>query len=177
MRYSIADIEDQIIATIKADTTNFSGVMVDTFAGQINSRMFFDPEYMQGFVQLLPFCLVSYQGRVGAKSDRDSAGKVYVHTLTFRIYTGAQSLRASKESARASYAMMAALFDDLHAKVPAVSTRQLPGYDELSGTDITTTEFTTLSPLFETGGTDETIVVNLPGIVVYQSDYSIKLLA
>jgi hypothetical protein len=177
MRYSIADIEDQIIATIKADTTNFSGVMVDTFAGQINSRMFFDPEYMQGFVQLLPFCLVSYQGRVGAKADRDSSGKTYVHTLTFRIYTGAQSLRASKESARASYTMLAALFDDLHAKVPAVSTRQLQGYDELSGTDISTSEFTVLSPLYETGGQDENIVVNLPGIVCYATDFQIRLVA
>jgi hypothetical protein len=177
MRYSVADIEDQIIATIKADTTNFSGVMVDTFAGQINSRMFFDPEYMQGFVQLLPFCLVSYQGRVGEKSGMDSAGKYYTHTLTFRIYTGAQSLRASKESARASYTMLAALFDDLHGKVPAVSTRQLPGYDELSGTDITTTEFNVLSPLLETGGQDENIVVNLPGIVCYATDFKIRLSA
>jgi len=178
MRYKVSDIEDQIIATLRADTTNFSDVMVDTFAGQVSSQMFMNPEYMQGFIKLLPFCLVSYQGRVGTKSDRDSSGLLYVHTLTYRLYTGAQSLRSSQESVRSSYAMMAACFDDLHGKIPLMASGQaMPGLTALSGTPISVTEFTPLSPLMETGGKDEGIIVNLPGIVVYASDFSIRLVA
>lgn len=177
MRYSVAEIEDQIIATLQADTANFSDVMVHTFAGQVNSQMFFNPEYMQGFVAILPFCLVSYQGRIGSKSDRDSSGKTYIHTLTFRIFTGAKALRKTQEAVRSAYDMLAAIFDDLHAKIPKMSSQALPAYTPLSGTAITTSEFTPLGPLYEAGGTDETIIVNLPGIVVYKSDFSIRLLA
>ncbi len=178
MRYKVQDIEDQIVATLRADTTNFANVTVDTFAGQVSPQMFFNPEYMQGFIRSLPFCLVSYQGRTGTKPDRDSSGKTYIHTLKFRLYTGAQSSRASQESQRASYDMLAAIFDDLHGKVPANSgTQKLPGYTPLSGIAITTSEFTPMGPLYESGGEDETIIVNLPGIVVFQSDYSIRVLA
>jgi len=59
MRYKIAEIEDQIIATLQNDSDVFSETLVDTFAGQISPQIFLNPEYMQGFVKLLPFCLVS----------------------------------------------------------------------------------------------------------------------
>lgn len=178
MRYKISEIEDQIIATLRADTTNFTGVMTDTFAGQVSAQMFMNPEYMEGFVKLLPFCLVSYQGRTANKAiDRDSSGKTYIHTLTFRLFVGAKSLRSTQESARAAYTLLAAVFDDLHAKVPYCSPQQLAGYTALSGTVVSSSEFNPLSAIFEAGGTDEALVVNLPGIVVYRTDYSIKLLA
>lgn len=177
MRYSVAEIEDQILATLQADTANLSGVNIDTFAGQVNAQMFFNPEYMQGFIRLLPFCFVSYQGRVGQRSDRDSSGRIYIHTLTFRIYTGAKSLRATKDSARNCYDMLAAIFDDLHGKVPASTTQCLPQLTPLNGTASSVPEFNALSPLLETGGTDESLVVSLPGIVVYSSDFSVKLVA
>ena len=177
MRYSVSEIRDQIIATLVADTTNFSTVRVDTYAGQVNAQRFSNPEYMQGFVQLLPFCYVSYQGRVGEKANRDSSGKTYIHTLTFRIFTGAKSERNTKEASNNCYDMLAACFDDLHGKVPYMTSQLLPGYTPMSGTAISTSEFNPLSPLYETGGQDEQLVVSLPGIVVYQSDFSIRLLA
>jgi hypothetical protein len=179
MRYQVKDIEDQIIATLRADTANFAGVnMIDTYAGQISPRMFMDPEYMQGFQRILPFVLVSYQGRTANKDlDRDSSGKTYIHHLTFRIFSGAQSARSTQEAVRNCYDMQAAIYDDLHAKIPKCTPQQLPGYTALSGADITTTGFNPLSALFESGGKDESIVVNLPGIVVYASDFDIKLLA
>jgi phage gp37-like protein len=177
MRYKVSEIEDQIIATLEADTTNFSSVAVDTYAGQVSPEMFFDPEYMQGFVRLLPFCYVSYQGRVGEKANRDSSGKTYIHTLTFRIFTGAKSLRKTEEAVRSAYDMLAACFDDLHGKVPYMTSQLLPGYTAMSGTAISTSEFNPLSPLYETGGQDEILIVNLPGIVIFQSDYAIRLLA
>lgn len=178
MRYSVADIEDQIIATLKADTTNFGhDVLCDTFAGQVNPQMFFNPEYMQGFVKLLPFALVSYQGRTSGKTDRDSSGKTYIHTLKFTIYVGAQSRRATQESSRSCYTMNAAVYDDLHGKVPACTPQQLPGYTAMSGKPITTSGFNPQGPLAQAGGQDERLIVNLPGIVVYGSDFQIRLVA
>ena len=177
MRYKVSELEDQIIATLQADTANFSNTLVDSFAGQINSQMFFNPEMMQGFVQLLPFALVSYQGRIGAKSDRDSAGRLYIHTLTFRIYIGAESARATKEAARNCYDMLAACYDDLHGKVPLTSPQQMATMTALSGSALTSLEVNPQGPLLETGGTDEALVVNLPAIVVYRTDFSIRMLA
>jgi hypothetical protein len=151
--------------------------MVKPFAGQVSPQMFSNPEYMQGFVNLLPFCLIAYQGRVGEKANRDSSGKTYIHTLTFRIYNGAKSGRTTQEAVRGCYDMLAAVFDALHGKVPVTSPQQLPGYTALSGTALTSSEATILSPFYETGGKDENIVINLPGIVVYASDFSVRLLA
>jgi len=178
MRYKVAEIEDQIIATLKADTANFNASLVDTFAGQVNAQMFANPEYMQGFVKLLPFALVSYQGRTAQKSDRDSSGKIYIHTLAFRIFIGAQSARKAQEAARNCYDKLAGLYDDLHGKVPlTAATQQLPAYTPLSGIALTSSEVTILAPLFESGGQDESLVVNLPGIVVYRADFSIRMVA
>lgn len=177
MRYKVSEIEDQIIATLQADATNFADVFVNTYAGQVSAQMFQNAEYMQGFLRLLPFCLVAYQGRVGTKADRDSSAKTYIHTLTFRIFTGAKSARSTQDAARNCYDMLAAVFDNLHAKVPKMASPALPGYTEMSGTNVSSSEFNPLSALYETGGQDEVLVVNLPGIVVYRSDYSIKLLA
>lgn len=178
MRYKISEIEDQIIATLQADTTNFSTVNVNTYAGQVSPEMFFDPEYMQGFVQILPFTLVSYQGRTtDTAKDRDSSGKTRIHTLTFRIYTGAQPLRKTQEASRSAYDLLAATYDDLHGKVPVTNPQQLPGFTPLSGTALTSSGATVLGALFTTGGQDESIIVLLPSIVVYQSDYSLRMLA
>lgn len=177
MRYKVSEIEDQIIATLAADTTNFSGVMVNTYAGQVSAQMFMNPEYMQGFITLLPFALVSYQGRVGEKPDRDSALQLYKHVLTFRIFVGAQSRRKTQESARSCYDLLAACFDDLHGKVLVTNPQQMPALTPLSGTALTSTGANPQSPLYETGGADEQLVVNLPNIVVYRTDYSVRLIA
>lgn len=176
MRYKVDEIEDQILATLTADTTNFTSVNIQTFAGQINPQMFFNPEYMQGAVRLLPFALVSYQGRTNSKDKRDSSGKTRIHKLRFRIYLGAMSRRSSKESARSAYDLIAATYDDLQSKVPVTSPQQLPGFTALSGTALTAGAVV-LSPLTSVEGDDETLVVNLPTIVVYASDYTLEMVA
>lgn len=177
MRYKVSEIEDQIKATLQADTTNFSGVNVDTHAGQVNPQMFFNPEYMQGFVKMLPFSLISYQGRTSTKVDWDSSGKTRLHLLNFRIFTGAQSLRTVQEASRSAYDLLAATFDALHAKVPVTSPQQLTTYTALSGTALTSSGVTLQGPLYSTEGADEQLIINLPTIVVYQSDYFLKILA
>jgi phage gp37-like protein len=178
LRYSIANIEDQIIDTLKTDTTYLSGVnSIQTYAGEVNLRTFLDAEEMQGFIRLLPFILVSYQGRTSTKSDRDSRGKLYIHTLTFRLFIGAKSLRVTRDASRSAYDILAAVYDDLHGKVPKSTIQGIPNNTALSGTTITTSEFNPLSPLLEAGGTDERLVVITPEIVVYSTDYNLKLLA
>jgi hypothetical protein len=175
MRYKISEIEDQLIATLRADTTNLMGVNVDTFAGQVSSQMFYNPEYMQSFLKILPFCLVSYQGRVGNRVD--SAGKDYEHLLTFRFFVGSQSLRSTQEAVRGCYDILAALYDDVHAKIVLTSPQQLSTYTALSGTALSSSGVHPLSPFFEAGGQDERIVVNVPGIVVFSTDYTLRILA
>ena len=177
MRYSVAEIEDQILATLTADTVNFTGVNLKTFAGQINPQMFFNPEYMQGAVQLLPFTLISYQGRSSKKASFSADGKVRIHKLKFRIYNGAQSRRSSKEAARNAYDMIAACYDDLQAKAIVISSQNLPGFTPLSGTALTSSGANPQTPLYSADGDDEGLIVNLPTIVVYASDFWVELVA
>ena len=73
--------------------------------------------------------------------------------------------------------MMAALYDDIHGRVPACTPQQLSGYMALGGIPITIPEFNPLGPFYESGGQDESLVVNLPGIVVYKSDFSVRIVA
>jgi hypothetical protein len=73
--------------------------------------------------------------------------------------------------------MTAAAFDNLHAKVPVTSPQQLSGYTPLSGTALTSSGVQVLGPLYSNEGDDETLVINLPTIVVYQSAFFLKMLA
>ena len=73
--------------------------------------------------------------------------------------------------------MMAALYDDIHGKVIKSTPQYIPGATPLSGMAITIPEFNALSPFYESGGKDERLIINLPGIVVYASDFSVRVVA
>jgi hypothetical protein len=102
VRYKVSEIEDQILATLKADTTNLSGLKtLETYAGQVSPEMFFDPEYMQGFVALLPFMLVAYQGEparrsIGIQAERQEY--IYSNSRSTRDHShGERSRKPSGE--------------------------------------------------------------------------------
>ena len=150
----------------------------NTYAGDLSATNFMIPQFMEGLVRRLPFILVQYLGRTSGKMDSNSIKSIYEHTLTFQLYVGAKSLRSGKEAARGAYTMLANTYDRLHGRAPLMSTGQkLPSLALLEGVPITTSEFNPLSPLMETGGSDERLIVNLPEIKVYSTAYKIKLVA
>ncbi len=150
----------------------------NTHAGEISSTTFMIPELMEGFVRRIPLILVQYQGRTTGKGDSDSTASIYTHTLIFRLYAGAESLRSGQEAARGAYDLLEIVYDRLHGRIPLMASNQVnPNMPLLEGVPISTSEFNPLSPLMETGGADEKLVVNLPDIKVYQSDFKIKVIA
>lgn len=150
----------------------------NTYAGDLSASNFIIPQFMEGLVRRLPFILVQYLGRTSGKMDSNSIKSVYEHTLSFQLYVGAKSLRTGKEAARGAYVMLANTYDRLHGRAPVMASGQvLPSLTRLEGVPITTSEFNPLSPLMETGGSDERLIVNLPEIKVYSSSYKIKLVA
>jgi len=174
MRYNVENIEDQLLATLLAQSGLTSGVKLETHAGQVDRQMFFDPAYMQGLATMLPFIYLEYAGRYGKPEDHDDSHTDYIHTLRFRFYIGAQSLRSSKEAARSGYSMLRAVYDAIHGKLPYYSTAQVEA-ERLSGTRITTTGFYPCSPMFAGTGTDEALLVNTPTICIYMSEYQVRL--
>ncbi len=175
MRYNIEDIEDQLLATLAASSA-LSGVNRETHAGQIDQQMFLDPAYLGGLVTRLPFVYVQYLGRTTSERDMDTLTVDQEHTVRFRFYIGAQSLRARKESQRSAYAMLRAVFDAIHGKVPNPSPA-IAGVTTLSGTAITTTGFRPMSVFAPAGGIDEQLIALDKNICIYQTDYSVRLLA
>lgn len=175
MRYNIEDIEDQLLATMAANTT-LASVNRDTHAGQIDQQMFLDPSYVGGLIHLCPFVYVQYLGRETPKEEMDSTWSDQIHTVRFRFYVGAQSLRTRKESQRSAYALLRAVFDSIHGKVPNPSPA-IAGLTLLAGTAITTSGFSPQSPFGPAGGIDELLLLLEKNICVYQTDYSIRLLA
>lgn len=176
MNYDISDLENQIIATLQANT-DLSGVKVRTHAGEINAQAFdfMNKQMLEGFIHLLPFAYVQYAGRNAEKMSEDWSE--WNHILRFRIYIGAKSLRERVEAQHSAYDILAAVYDSLHGRFPLASAQSLaPEVLQLSGTQITTTDFNALSPLWETAGESERLIVNIPSIVVYYTDYSIRLL-
>ncbi len=175
MRYNIEDIEDQLIATLQADAALYPSCQVKTHAGDVNAQLFMNPALMEGFITQLPFVFIQYQGKELA--GKDAQAMLNIHTLRFRLYIGAQSLRAKQESQRSAYSMLRLVYDDLHGKWPKGTYDGSTLHTLLEGTSIATTGFTPQGPVMEAGGRDEMLIVNLPQIVVYQTDYTIKLLA
>lgn len=149
-----------------------------TYAGDLNATNFMIPQFMEGLVRRLPFIYVQYQGRVSGPKDANSIKSLYEHTLTFQLYVGAKSLRKGQEAARGAYTMLANVYDRLHGRMPLMASGQVnPGLARLEGIPITVSQFNPPTPLMETGGTDERLVINLPEIKVYSTSYKIRLIA
>ena len=172
MRYRLADIEDQIIATLKIYLPD---CQIATHVGTVSPRTFQDPALLEGFIHQLPFVFSQYQYR--ETFVRDAAATTYDIRLFFRFYVGAKSLRTQQEGQRAAYDMLGTLYDALHGKWPKGTYNLAPNLQKLEGTSITTAGFNPQGPMMLTGGRDEQLVVNLPTIVVYQTDYSLQVLA
>lgn len=173
MNYSLAAIEDQMLATLTLEFA--SSVKVATSAGEISARMFLDAEYMEGVVKLLPFCLLRYQGRQVKK--RDAVGLINEHELQWQIYVGAESLRNRKEPQRSAYGYLSNVYDALHGKWPLSSQALASSMRKLDGTTMADGQFKALSPLLEVEGPAERLVVDLPRIAVYSTFFKLTVLA
>jgi hypothetical protein len=174
MRYKIADIEDQIVATLVQDV-NLAGVTTKGHSGEVTPRTFADPSEMIEIIHLLPFVLIQYMGR--DVSESNDMRTEYAHRLRFRLYVGSKSLKLPYEQQRAAYEILSLIYDDLHGRWPLGSYAISPDLPLLSGETITVTEFRPLTGLVAGSGTDERLIVNLPDIKVFHTDYTITLLA
>ena len=175
MRYDLAEIENQIIYTLQSNSTlQTISPQIRTHAGDINPSVFYTQEGQEGFIKLLPFIYVQYQGRV--KRLADSTKKTVVYSLRFRIYTGAKNLRLKRDAQLSAYDMLSATYDALHGKIPKAVDNANWAVPLLSG-DTIQTPATFLSPLEAPEGENEKLLVNIPNIVVYQSDYSLQVIA
>jgi len=139
--------------------------------------MFLDPAYLQGMVVMLPFVFVEYAGRVTQGYDSDGMYMDNIHTLKFRFFVGASTLRTAKEGSRNAYAMLRSLYDAIHGKLPWTSGSTPTVATDLIGLKIDTTGFNACSPFMPAGGQDEQLVVNQPKICIYATEYSLRVLA
>ena len=174
MNYRIEEIEDQLIATLQADTS-LAGVNIDTHAGEVNAQTFLDPLNSE-IINLLPFIYVQYQGKTLLRSD--SARQINEFGLRFRFFCGDNALRSKKEGQRSVYGLLRQVYNDITGKVVLCTPQQLQGIGRpLVGTPMTEVDFVVTSPVLVAPGQDEKIMVNMPGIVVYSADYIIQVLA
>ena len=173
MRYSLALIEDQIISTLQANN-NLQGVNIRTHAGDLNPNTFFNEQALEGLTMLTPFIFVQYIGRRG--QIHDATWETRSHDVKFRFYVGAQTLRDKRETQLNCYDMLSNLYDSIHGKYPK-SLQVLANTLPLMDGDTIQTSFTALSPMKEVDGDNERLLVNLPSIAVYVTDYYLEILA
>lgn len=188
MHYNIDEIEDQLIATVKADPYIISlNALVDTNAGDISTLTFLNPAELEGLIPRTPFVLIQYQGVIDSR-QHSSSHDIYINTIAFRFYVGAQSMRRTKESQRSyAYPMLRGIYDAIHGKVPlmdaSVQSQQLSGIDNYLTASpdlpngIATVGFNPITGFQKRGGQDERLMVNMKRLVVYQTDYKIMMLA
>lgn len=174
MRYDLSALEEQIIKTMQ-NSTGLQDISprIQTHVGDINPIFFAKPENQEGFVNQLPFIYVQYQGRTKIMSD--STKQTYNWRLRFRIYTGASSLNEKRDAQLSAYQMLSLEYDAIHGKTPKCTANAGWAIPLLDG-DTIQTPFTALSPLEAPEGENERLLVNLPKIVVYQSDYTLSVL-
>lgn len=173
MRYDLREIEEQILSTLQ-NNPNMGGVNIRTHAGDLNPSAFYDEQTLEGLTNLLPFVFVQYSGRV--RNVKSSTWQQLSHVLRFSLYVGAESLSEKRMAQLNCYAMLASVFDSLNARYPKSSQPLAPDTPLLDG-DAIQTDFTALSPLREADGENERLLVNLPSIACYQTDYQIEVLS
>ena len=172
MRYSLGDIEKQIESTLK-DVPSNEGVLIAPHAGEINLSTFTDATKQEGFIHMLPLIMYQYQGK--RRFTTDSTKKLNVHELRYRFFVGAESLRLLDEAKRNAYDLLATVYDSIHGhwlNTDQPLDRNLPflAGDVMAGVNA-------ISPFMETEGEDERLMVNLPHIVVYYTDYIVRVIA
>ena len=193
MRYNVEDIENQILATLIGGGEEFivdisqvdlgvlgkegglTGVLIKTHYGEITDATFLRPSLDEGFLKMLPFIMLQYQGR--RVVIKDSPHFQYVHELRWRLFVGAKSLRLRREGQLTAYAILRSIYDLLHGKVCASNQKWADDFVRLDGDPIDGDDFNELTPLIEPEGQDEKVMVNLPGIVVSRTDYVMEVLA
>lgn len=172
MRFDRAKIEDQLIATLRENATlDAANVTVRTHVGDVNPAVFLDPSMktqLEGFVRQMPFIYVQYQGK--RKAAADSTKRTVYYNLRWRFYIGTTSLRDKRSAQLSAYDMLDALYDSIHGKIPNATDNASYVVSKLSG-DTILTPFTATKPFETPDGEDEKLLVNIPGIVVYQSDF------
>lgn len=187
MAYELEKIAKQLQATIQANTlVTTNKVYVDFHVGEITRQTFETPEMMEGLIHRAPFIFIQYQGKRG-NPERDATGSYYIHEIVWRFFAGAPTAeRATSTQVLNAFPMLRSIYSAIHGKVPlmdpAVQSQKLPGSPTLTAsTDlpdgIDTVGFNPTSPFLEIGGQDERLVANVRGIIVYQTDYSIKVAA
>ncbi len=174
MNYLIEELEDQIIATLEADT-NLATVNVRTYAGELSGLFFEDASRLQGLITQLPFIFIEYNGK--SVTTKSANFQTIIHKPVFRFYVGAQSLRMTQESARSCYSILRYLFDDINAKFfNYTGAAGLAASNKLGGTAMSLGGYQQQQPLKEVGDSERTLFI-LPRIAVYVTDYDCQLLA
>jgi hypothetical protein len=100
-----------------------------------------------------------------------------VHQLEFGLYVGTKSLKNKDEATEEAEVYLAKIFDLLHGRMYNSQQTFADNIPRLSGIQITTTGFNQIQPLFEAGGQDERLIMALPEITLYETRYTVKLLA
>lgn len=171
MRYNLREIEEQIISTLQANTA-LNGTNIRTHAGDLNPSTFYNEQSLEGLTMLLPFIFIQYTGRRPNVHSGDWV--TYSHIVKFRLYVGSQSLNDKRYAQLNCYDMLASVYDSLHGKFP-LSLQPLAEDTPVMDGDKIQTDFTALSPMRGMEGDNERLLVNLPSIAVYSTDYQIEI--
>lgn len=175
MQYVIKDLMQQLIDSLKIDSV-FTSVTVARHVGEVNPLLFTNPAYWEGLVQKIPFVLIRYKGRTA--TSRDSIGSIWFHELEFGTYVGTKSLRSKEDAVEEADVYLARIFDLWHGRMFYSQQTFASVIPILAGTtQITTTGFNQQRALMEAGGQDERLIMALPEITLYETRYTVKMLA
>ena len=175
MQYVIKELIAQMVYTLKADSA-FDGFTVRRHAGEVNILMFQSPEYWRAMISHVPFVFVKYQGKIG--TPMDALKGAWTHEVVFSAYVGTKSLslESGTESAESAETVLAKIFDLWHGRAFYSQQTWASNIPVLSGTQITTSGFKQLRVLQENGGQDERLMIMLPEITIYETQYNARFL-
>ncbi len=175
MDYSLENLEDQLIECLKADTDLYPTCTIRTYAGELSGLIFDDPTKMQGELIEPPFILIEYNKK--KTTTKSSTFSVLNHAITFRFYVGAQSLRATSESALSCYSILRSIFDDIHGKFfNYTGATGSASTNNIGGTAISLNSNQQQQPFKEVDGDNEGPLFVLPKLAVYVTHYDCQLL-
>lgn len=185
MRYDIVEINNQLIATIKASNaiSTIEGVDVQVQVGAITAQLFNQPELQQGFIRRLPAIYIEFRQWVVDYPESEGTFQDVFHKIYYRFYVSAKSERTKKEARDSAYDLLKGVFDAIHGRVCYSLQNYAAGIPVLTGNtaspviQITNTDFNQVQPFIEVEGNNGTLIINHPSIVVYSTDYYAKVLA
>jgi len=173
MRYEVEKLIDQLVEALSLEP-DFAGWTVRETAGEITTGRFMNEQDMEYLRNLAQFILVRFEG--AGESLHSQVHQSSVDAVSVSVFVGAKYLESEDKGYRRCFPVIRKLYDLMYGKWAQGNYARDASLATIGSQAMDTTEFRPMTPYRYAPGRSVRLVVDVPGLKVYQLSYEVNLL-